>query len=445
MDFDDTLAHGVADLLPQRFANGNTSLLGRCAPLHAWTARRLQEGVDSYGRITLGAGSSAATTIDRAGRPFHGVNFSSQDYLGLAAHPEIIEAVQRTARDVGVHSAGSPTLAGGSAPSRELAQRLSEFLGMASVSLFPTGWAAGYGAIRALVGEDDHVVLDVSAHACLQEGARSATRRVHLHPHLDVVSLERHLRRIRSREPAAGILVVTETLFSMDSDAPDLAHMQALCRQYDATLLVDVAHDLGAMGPGGLGIAGAQGVLAGIDVLVGSFSKSFASNGGFVAANDVALGTLLRCACGPYTFSNAISPLAAAIVLACLSIVRSTEGDALREQLACNVASLRAHLEARGFKVLGQPSPIVPVLLGDQALARVATKHALQLGGLVNLVEYPGVSRNTARWRLQVMASHQEANLLCMADIACEARALAVAQLARGTGGRADYVAGEMR
>ncbi len=123
------------------------------------------------------------------------------------------------------------------------------------------------------------------------------------------------------------------------------------------------------------------------------------------------------------------------IVLACLAILRSPEGDALRSRLARNAASCRAHLHARGFEVPGQTSPIVPVLLGEHGLVRLAPKHKLQPGGIVNLVEYPGVSRNTTGWRLQVTASHREKHLLHMADIACEARSLSTAELAHLTDG----------
>ena len=165
-----------------------------------------------------------------------------------------------------------------------LEERLARFLGYEICTLFPIGWAAGYGIIKTLVRETDHVVIDILAHACLQEGARAATANVSRFPHLSTGAVEKRLKRIRDSDPRAGILVVTETLFSMDSDIPDIVALQALCRRYDATLLVDCAHDLGALGERGLGVLHAQDMVGKVDILMGSFSKTFASPGGWSQA-----------------------------------------------------------------------------------------------------------------------------------------------------------------
>ena len=199
--------------------------------------------------------------------------------------------------------------------------------------LYPTGWAAGYGVIKALVGPGDHVVMDGLSHACLQEGARSATANVHLHGHLDVESARRHLKSVRARDAEAGILVVTESLFSMDSDTPNLAALQQLCREFEATLLVDVAHDLGAIGEGGRGFIGAQDMMGKIDIVMGSFSKTFASNGGFVSCNSPAVKQYLKFYGCSATFSNAMSPTQAAIVAKAFAIIQSDKGRDLRWRL----------------------------------------------------------------------------------------------------------------
>jgi 7-keto-8-aminopelargonate synthetase-like enzyme len=182
--------------------------------------------------------------------------------------------------------------------------------------------------------------------------------------------------------------------------------MQHLCREYGATLLVDVAHDLGALGPGGSGAIGAQGMLGKVDIVMGAFSKTFASNGGFVASASRGVKRQLQLFAGPHLFSNALSPLQAGIVLECLRIVASSEGAALRAQLLRNVEELRGALSDAGMRCIGTPSAIVPVLIGSESVSRLAGRLLSREGLFVNQVEYPGVPLGAARLRLQVMANH---------------------------------------
>jgi glycine C-acetyltransferase len=165
---------------------------------------------------------------------------------------------------------------------------------------------------------------------------------------------------------------------------------------------------------------------------MGSFSKTFASNGGFVASNHPALKVALRYMCGPLTFTNALSPVQAAVVLAALDLVQSPEGAVRRGRLMDNIQLLRRRLIEMGFEVLGQPSPIVPVVLGNAALSRLICRFTLEGGALVNLVEFPAVSRNTCRYRLQVMADHTRDDIEELCDILYAARAKANAALAVG-------------
>jgi 7-keto-8-aminopelargonate synthetase-like enzyme len=215
------------------------------------------------------------------------------------------------------------------------------------------------------------------------------------------------LAAIRAKDTANGILLLTESLFSMDADTPDLAAFQALCREFGALLMVDVAHDLGCMGPGGTGHLGLQDMLGKVDIVMGSFSKTFASNGGFVASHRREIREYFRYLSPSNTFSNALSPSQIAVVLAAFKIVRSTEGEERRAGLLAAVKALRGGLAARGTGVMGAPSPIVPVMIGRDDIARTAAKLAAEAGILVNLVEYPAVSKNTARFRMQVMSAHQ--------------------------------------
>jgi 7-keto-8-aminopelargonate synthetase-like enzyme len=229
--------------------------------------------------------------------------------------------------------------------------------------------------------------------------------------HLDCDHLRELLAGIRAVDASGAILVVTEGLFSMDADSPDLPLMQYLCREYGATLLVDVAHDLGAMGPGGTGVIGAQGMLGKIDVVMGAFSKTFASNGGFVACSERSMRRQLQLFAGPHMFSNALSPVQAATVLECLRIATCDEGERLRADLMRNAVELRALLHDEGMRCIGNPSPIVPLWLGSESATRIAGMLLAREQLFANPMEFPGVPLGAARLRLQLMAQHTPAQI----------------------------------
>ena len=263
--------------------------------------------------------------------PMQGVNFASQDYLSMNANPAIAEAARQAIETYGVHSAGSPALVGNTSASIALEKKIAEFLGMEQVVLYPTGWAAGFGVIKGLVRPNDHIVMDALSHACLQEGAQAATDNISLFRHNNIEDCRKKLAAVREKDRENGILVVTEGLFSMDSDTPDIAALQALAHEFGATLVVDVAHDLGCLGEDGRGHIGMQQMIGKVDVVMGSFSKTFASNGGFVACRTRGVKEYLRYYSSPCTFSNALSPVQAEIVLKAFEIIESDEGARLRK------------------------------------------------------------------------------------------------------------------
>ena len=386
-------------------------LLARVEHFFRWQDLRRQHHVWPYSRATEEAPNTVCAAQEDTGERFAGVNFGSQDYLSLASHPAIKEAAKAAVDEYGVHSAGSAAFIGNTKYSLALERSIADFLGMEHAVLFPTGWAAGFGVIKALVRPDDHVVMDGLCHSCLQEGAAAATRNVHLHGHLNIASARRHLARIRARDAENAILVVSESLFSMDSDTPDIAALQDLCREFRATLLIDCAHDLGNLGEDGRGHIGLQHMIGLVDIVMGSFSKTFASNGGFVACNSPAVREYLKYYSAPQTFSNALSPVQAAIVLKAFDIVKSAEGRALRADLMGNITYLRTKLQEAGFEVIGEPSAIVPVMMREEGLARMVASRLPQLGVVANLVEYPAVAKGSARFRFQVMAKHNKANV----------------------------------
>jgi glycine C-acetyltransferase len=260
------------------------------------------------------------------------------------------------------------------------------------------------------------------SHSCLQEGARAATNNVHLFRHVDNEYCRNVLAKIRAKDAANGILVVTEALFSMDSDTPDLVALQELCHEFNATLVVDVAHDLGCLGEDGRGHIGIQNMLGKIDLVMGSFSKTFASNGGFVACKSRAVKEYLRFFSAPATFSNALSPVQAATILKAFEIVDSLEGRLQRRALMANVVTLRQLLREAGLDYYGDPSAIVCVRMGTEGLARLVSKQLPELGLIANLVEFPAVPKGSARIRLQVMANHSGKNVAGAVQILKTAR-----------------------
>ncbi|WP_156754886.1 aminotransferase class I/II-fold pyridoxal phosphate-dependent enzyme [Actinokineospora pegani] len=382
-------------------------LLARTEEFHGWVQARRRTETWQYSRVLEAAPGGIATITNDLSKPARGINFNSQDYLSFNTHPAVREAALRAMRDFGPHSAGSPMVLGNTRISDELEVALGELVGLEHVTLFSTGWSAGFGTVTGLVRQEDHILIDRLAHSCLQSGARAATRNITRYAHLDVEAVRAHLVEIRATDSRNGILVITDGLFSVDSDWPDVLALQELCHAFDATLLVDVAHDLGSMGPGGTGVLGVQEMVGRVDLVMGAFSKSFASNGGFVAARSPAVKQYIKMFAGSHFFSNALSPVQTAVVLEAARIIGTAEGDALRARLFTAIHALRDELTDRGLTCMGSPSPIVPVLIGNEKLARTVNRLLFDRGVLAFMVEFPVTPTGASRFRLQVQAAHE--------------------------------------
>jgi 7-keto-8-aminopelargonate synthetase-like enzyme len=408
---------------------GGADLLRRTEGFFKWQDLRRKNSLWPFSRATEDGPGTVCQAQDDSGNKMRGVNFASQDYLSLSSHPAVKSAAKETIDRCGVHSAGSPALVGNTSHSVALERKIADFLKMEEAVLYPTGWAAGFGIIKGLVRSADHVVMDMLSHSCLQEGAHAATANIHLFRHLDNEYCRNILTKIRSKDKENGILVVTEGLFSMDSDTPDLAALQRLCHEFNATLVVDVAHDLGCLGEDGRGHIGMQNMLGKTDLVMGSFSKTFASNGGFVACKSRAVKEYLRFYSAPATFSNALSPAQAATVLKAFEIVDSAEGRVLRAALKANVLNLRQELREADLDYYGDPSAIVCVKMGTEGLARLVSKQLVELGLIANLVEFPAVPKGAARIRMQVMANHSAQNIAQAVEVLKTARQQAELEL----------------
>lgn len=413
------------------FANPKGAhLLERTQPLGDWLEVRAELNTWPYARTLRTKPGNETVVESQNDRVVSGINFGSTDYLNLSTHPAIIAAAKDAVERYGFHSAASPMLNGNTLPGRALERAVGDLLQTEHVLLFPTGWSAGFGTITGLVRPADTIVIDQLAHACLMQGARAATQNVYLFRHNDADALRNRLEKLRARDAENAILVVSEGLFSMDSDYPDLGALQRVCRDFNAVLMVDVAHDFGSMGPRGTGQIGAQQLLGEIDIVMGSFSKTFGTNGGFVATKQQSVRQFLGIFGGSHMYSSGISPVQAAVALEAVGIVRSEEGEALREQTFDNILRLRAGFESRGIECLGLPSNVVPVMCGDEAVAKMTGRLIEEHGLIANLVEYPAVPRERARFRFQVMPSHTEAQIDSAVEIF--ARCLDEARLTLG-------------
>lgn len=395
-------------------------LMARTSAILPWIEARRKAEMWPYARATAAASGPVTRAEAERFQEREGLNFATQDYLSLSSHPVIQEAVIEAMKEWGVHSGGSSVLQGRSKLSRSLERAIGEALHMEQVVLVSSGWGAAFCAVTGLVRPDDHVIMDRLAHASLQTGVASATRNIRRMEHNSVESLRQALMEIRGADTTNGILVITEGLFSMDSDSPDLRTMQAVCREYKATLLVDVAHDFGSLGPDGTGHIGREGMLGDIDIVVGAFSKTFVSNGGFVATNHPGVRAYVEAYGGPHMFSNAMSPLQVATVREALRIVRSPEGEFRRARLMANVGALRESITRHELRALGDPSAVVPVLIGHTPIARYASGGVMRRGLFANLVEFPAVGMRNARFRLQVQANHTPEQARAAAGILAE-------------------------
>jgi len=368
-------------------------LLGDLRPLEAAARRRhLRTSAEAQGPVI---------TIE--GRRL--VNFSSNDYLGLASDPRVIEAAVRATRQWGWGTGASPLVSGHQQPHRDLCRRLAEFKQTDAAVLFSTGYMANVGTICALVGRGDTVVADRLCHASIIDGCRLSGARFRVYPHNDMA----RLRRVLDRESGARRrLIVTDSVFSMDGDLAPLDALADLADRSRAVLMVDEAHATGVFGPQGRGVAELLGVEHRIPVRMGTLSKALGSLGGFVCGSQALADTLVNRA---RSFIYSTSPPASvwAGALAALDIVR--DEPERRTRLLDSARDLRDRLAGLGFDCSGSAGPIIPILIGDDRAAVDHERRLLDAGLFVPCIRPPTVPPGTARLRISLSASHTPAHL----------------------------------
>lgn len=328
----------------------------------------------------------------------HGVNFCSNDYLGLAVSPvlreRVAEAVRKAER---VGGTGSRLLSGQAEVWRELEEKFARFAGTESALFFTTGYAANVGLLSSLVGSDDVIFSDERNHASLIDGMRLSGACKVIYPHLNLNALEDALRR-EAGTPVRKV-VVTESVFSMDGDIAPLPEIVNIAEKYDAVVILDEAHATAVHGPGGRGLAAAAGLAHRVLAIVHMCGKALASAGAFVCGSALLKEHLLNHA-RTFVFSTALPPYFAAQIQAALELAQGMDED--RQTLLERASGFRAALQAESFDVAGSGSQIVPVILGQNSTTLDAAEYLQREGFAVRGIRPPTVPEGGARLRLSL-------------------------------------------
>ena len=393
------------------FAKGKT-LEERYRPLHEQILKRKANQVWQYSEVFTSRIDTQTQLADDGGGSKEIINVAMSDYLGLSRDRRIINCVGEAAERWGVNSTAAPVVAGMTTLTMDLEAKLCEVLQQESATVFANGWSACFGVIAALVSNDDFVVMDSLAHNSLATGVEFATQHITKFKHNDLTDLEDKLKNIRANDTEHAIFIVLETWYSVNSDSPDLPRVMELSHRYECIVIIDNSHDFGCMGQRGLGVLESINLRDHDNlVIAGSLSKCFGTNGGFVASRAV-VKERVRVYSSSYIFATGISPIQCAILLEALRIAFSEEGSRLRSALKRNYEAARSEFLRLGFKLDGQPSAIIPVVIGRDKLARLMGRALRQRGIHANLAEFPVVARNRAIFRFIVSSTHTPEFLL---------------------------------
>ncbi|WP_079226289.1 8-amino-7-oxononanoate synthase [Pseudomonas putida] len=339
--------------------------------------------------------------------------FCSNDYLGLANHPEVIAAWQAGAERWGVGGGASHLVIGHSSPHHAVEEALAELTGRPRALLFSTGYMANLGAITALVGQGDTVLQDRLNHASLLDGGLLSGARFSRYLHNDAASLANRLGKA-----TGNTLVVTDGVFSMDGDLADLPALAGVARARGAWLMVDDAHGLGTLGTQGGGIVEHFGLgIEDVPVLIGTLGKACGTAGAFVAGSEELIEALVQFA-RPYIYTTSQPPALACATLKSLELLRRETWR--REHLAALIRQFRQGAEQMGLQLMDSPTPIQPILIGDSAQALELSRMLRERGLLVTAIRPPTVPAGSARLRVTLSAAHSEAQVQLLLNALAE-------------------------
>ena len=353
-------------------------------------------------RHRLALESAQGPVVQMDGRQY--LNFCSNDYLGLAAHPRIIARFCRAANDYGVGSGASHLVCGHSAPHQQLEEALAELTGRPRALLFSSGYMANTGVLTTLLQRGDHVFEDRLNHASLLDGGLHSGARFQRFPHNDVAALQS-----RMQAAAGPKLVVVDGVFSMDGDTAPLAALADLCAEQDAWLMVDDAHGIGVLGEGGAGSTQAAGLApSAVPVLMATLGKALGTAGAFIAGSEVLIEGLIQQSRN-YIYTTALPPAVAAASLESLLLLRDEPWRRLH--LMALIERFRRGAQQLDLPLLPSGSAIQPLLVGDARRAVSLSDELSRRGVLIGAIRPPTVPAGTSRLRITLSAAHSEAQV----------------------------------
>jgi len=337
------------------------------------------------------------------------LNFSSNDYLGLANHPSVKSAAHEAIDKSGAGSGSARLICGSLKVHHDLETALAEFKGTEAALAFSSGYATAVGTICALLQKADVIIIDRLVHACIVDAAKLCGTKLRIFAHNDSTELEHCLKWAREKK-FERILIVTESVFSMDGDLAPLREIVELKDRYGAWLMLDEAHATGLFGAKRRGLAEAFDLADRVEIQMGTLGKALGSAGGYICGSRTLIEFLINRA-RTFLFSTAPVPAAAAAATAAIRIVQSGEGEELRAHLWARVDQLKNGLVAGPWKLPVIQSPIIPILIGDETRAMETAALFRSRGILIPAVRYPTVARGEARLRLTVSASHTSGDI----------------------------------
>lgn len=356
-----------------------------------------------YNRIrTIGSAQGAWLTVDGK----NVLNFCSNNYLGLANHPKIVEAAKEATKKYGVGPAAVRSIAGTMDLHVQLEQRLAKFKGAEDVITFQSGFTANLGTISALVGKEDVIFSDRLNHASIIDGCRLSGAKIVAYEHNDPGALEDAIKEHASNFRRA--LIITDGVFSMDGDIAPLPALVEVAKKYDILFMVDDAHGEGVLGKGGRGIVDHFGLHGQVDIEVGTMSKAFGVVGGMVAGDKVII-EWLRQRGRPFLFSSAVTAPDAAACLAAVDLLE--ESTELVDMLWANAKYFKAEMKKLGFDTGVSETPITPVMLGEAPLAQQFSRELFDEGVFAMAIGFPTVAKGKARIRVMISAAHDNDDL----------------------------------
>jgi glycine C-acetyltransferase len=356
-----------------------------------------------YNRIrTIGSAQGAWLIVDGK----NVLNFCSNNYLGLANHPNIVEAAKEATKKYGVGPAAVRSIAGTMDLHVQLEQRLAKFKGAEDVITFQSGFTANLGTISALVSKEDGVFSDRLNHASIIDGCRLSGAKIIPYEHNDPSALEDAIKDNLANFRRA--LIVTDGVFSMDGDIAPLPNLVEVAKKYDILFMVDDAHGEGVLGKGGRGIVDHFGLHGQVDIEVGTMSKAFGVVGGIVAGDKVIV-EWLRQRGRPFLFSSAVTAPDAAACLAAVDLLE--ESTELVDKLWANAKYFKAEMKKLGFDTGVSETPITPVMLGEAPLAQQFSRELFEEGVFAMAIGFPTVAKGKARIRVMISAAHDNDDL----------------------------------